>query len=152
MRGDFSSDSRFFVAVGVLAFFYIIAALVLYCLFYTIYENNPLAPLADFAAHVFFAIMWLAGSSAWANSLTALRQATEVSVIMKENPEICLPTYPCDVLSEPNYAKLVISIILGFLNLFLWGSNLWFLYKETQFFKAKTMNTDNAAPNSVPVP
>ncbi|XP_068205858.1 synaptophysin-like isoform X2 [Palaemon carinicauda] len=152
MLGDFSSDSRFFVAVGVLAFLYIIAALILYCLFYTLYENNPLAPLADFAGHIFFAFMWLAGSSAWANSLTALRQATEVSVIINENPNFCSSPNNCEVLLEPKFAKLIISIILGFLNLFLWGSNLWFLYKETQFFKAKTMNTDNTAPNPVPVP
>lgn len=25
--------------------------------------------------------------------------------------------------------------IFGFLNTFLWGSNLWFLYKETRFYK-----------------
>lgn len=152
LQGDFASDSRFFVAIGVLAFLYIIAALVLYCLYYTIYDNNPLAPLADCVGHIFFAFMWLASSSAWANSLTALRQATSLDAIINENAEICTNEHPCIGVTSPNYAKLVISIILGFLNLFLWGSNLWFLYKETHFFKAKAENIDNSAPNPMPVP
>lgn len=27
--------------------------------------------------------------------------------------------------------------ILGFLNFFLWASDLWFIYKETEWFQAK---------------
>lgn len=45
VEGDFSSDARFFVAVGILAFLYSIVALVLYCFFTALYENNDLVPL-----------------------------------------------------------------------------------------------------------
>ncbi|KAK7074168.1 hypothetical protein SK128_021264 [Halocaridina rubra] len=98
--------------------------------------------------------MWLAGSSAWANSLTALKQATSLDAIMEENEYFCKPPNSCMGLTEPNYAKLVISIILGFLNVFLWGSNLWFLYKETHFFKAKAAANagGDTVPNPLPVP
>lgn len=45
VSGDFSSDAEFYVAVGVLAFLYIIGAVALYCYFSHMYENNPLVPL-----------------------------------------------------------------------------------------------------------
>lgn len=35
----------------------------------------------------------------------------------------------CSQFSEGN-----ISVLLGFLNCFLWTTNLWFLYKETKWF------------------
>ncbi|XP_037777160.1 synaptophysin-like isoform X2 [Penaeus monodon] len=139
ISGDFSSDAEFYVAVGVLAFLYIIGAVVLYCYFSHMYENNPLVPLVDCASHVLFAILWLAGSSAWANSLTNLGMATSVNNIIEDNSDFCKPKI-CVGDREPNYSKLVISVILGFLNVFLWASNLWFLYKETHYFKAKTQN------------
>ncbi|XP_047473995.1 synaptophysin-like [Penaeus chinensis] len=137
--GDFSSDAEFYVAVGVLSFLYIIGAVVLYCYFSHMYENNPLVPMVDCASHVLFAILWLAGSSAWANSLTNLGMATSVNNIIEDNSVFCKPKI-CIGEKEPNYSKLVISVILGFLNVFLWASNLWFLYKETHYFKAKTQN------------
>lgn len=45
IEGDFSSDARFFVAVGVLAFLYTLVAVVLYCFFTALYENNDLVPI-----------------------------------------------------------------------------------------------------------
>merc|ERR1712008_203523 len=40
----------------------------------------------------------------------------------------------CTVDFTGNFNKANISIIVGFLNFFLWASNLWFLYKETSWF------------------
>ncbi|MPC42000.1 Synaptophysin-like protein 2 [Portunus trituberculatus] len=45
VEGDFSSDAKFFVAVGVLAFLYVLVALGLYCFFNALYENNDLVPI-----------------------------------------------------------------------------------------------------------
>lgn len=46
VRGDFSSDARFFVAVGVLALLYVLVAIGLYCFFTALYENKDLVPIA----------------------------------------------------------------------------------------------------------
>lgn len=46
IMGNFSSDSEFFVAIGVLAFLYSIAAIVLYCFFSGLYDNDEKVPLA----------------------------------------------------------------------------------------------------------
>ncbi|XP_063861615.1 synaptophysin-like isoform X2 [Scylla paramamosain] len=133
VEGDFSSDARFFVAVGVLAFLYVLVALGLYCFFNALYENNDLVPIGDFALHVIFAILWFAASCAWANSLTGLRNATEFDNIKKYN-DVC-KKLPCLKVTEPHFGQLISSVIFGFLNVFIWTSNLWFLYKETRFYK-----------------
>ncbi|XP_076043994.1 synaptophysin-like isoform X2 [Oratosquilla oratoria] len=133
LPGDFSSDSGFFVAVGVLAFLYALAALGLYVFLGPLYENDAKFPVMDCCAHIIFAIFWLAGSSAWANSLNGLKTAVTIDSVIEQN-DSC-HDHPCTLTDTPNFAKLNISIILGFLNVFLWGSNLWFLYKETPFFK-----------------
>jgi hypothetical protein len=28
-----------------------------------------------------------------------------------------------------------VSVIIGFLNVFLWSANVWFLYKETKWYR-----------------
>nr|XP_053637109.1 synaptophysin-like [Cherax quadricarinatus] len=147
ISGDFSSDAQFFVAVGVLALLYAIGAIILYCLFSHIYDSTELVPVVDCGLHIIFTVLWLAASSAWANSVVNLRWATNVETIISENEEVC-KAYHCTPEKEANYAKLAISLILGFLNVFLWASNLWFLYKETHYFKDKA-NAKAAATNAM---
>jgi hypothetical protein len=36
------------------------------------------------------------------------------------------------------YANVTVSIIFGFLNFLLWLGCIWFVYKETKFFKSRT--------------
>ncbi|XP_018025298.1 synaptophysin [Hyalella azteca] len=135
VSGDASSDAQFFVAVGVLAWLYVIAALILYTIFSPMYAANPLLPVIDCGMHALFAVLYLASSSAWANSLSMLKHATSFDTLVMENPHLC-PEDKCFSHSSPAYGKLDVSIILGFLNLFLFASNIWFLYKETSFFQA----------------
>jgi hypothetical protein len=40
--------------------------------------------------------------------------------------------------SAGGYANIIVSVIFGFLNFFLWLSSAWFVYKETKFFKSRT--------------
>lgn len=145
MEGDFSSDAKFFVAVGVLAFLYVLVALGLYCFFNALYENNDLVPIGDFALHVIFAILWFAASCAWANSLTGLRNAAELDNIQQYN-KVC-EDLRCVKGKEAQFGKLISSVIFGFLNVFIWASNLWFLYKETRFYKDRKAGEATDATN-----
>ena len=43
-----------------------------------------------------------------------------------------LATKECKVLADPTFANLDIAALCGFVNVFLWGANIWFLYKETR--------------------
>ncbi|XP_042241980.1 synaptophysin-like protein 1 isoform X2 [Homarus americanus] len=144
LNGDFSSIAEFFVAVGVLAFLYTLAALFLYTFCSSLYDNDDRVPIIDCAIHGVFVILWLAASSALADVNTDIKSVSEVHKIIDLNPEIC-NSDNCTALKEPNYAKVLISVLLGFLNTFLWGSNLWFLYKETRYFKGKSIPANGSA-------
>lgn len=142
--GDFSSDAQFFVATGVLSMLYCIGISICYVLFNEVYVSNSTVPMADFLATLVLAVFWLSGSAAWANGIVGLKAITDPrNIITWKSWQALHPFYPFP--SVGSFSGLNISITLGFLNFFLWAFDLWFLYKETQWFKdaAKT-----AVPNN----
>ncbi|XP_049782584.1 synaptoporin-like isoform X3 [Schistocerca cancellata] len=140
LLGNSSSDAQFFVAAGVLAFIYCILIIVVYVLFDAMYQSNDHLPRADFVATVVLAVLWLSGSAAWANGLSQIKMATNPSFLTSLCKQIA-----CSVSVGGSFSSLDISIILGFLNFFLWASDLWFLYKETSWFKMKQSSPNMAA-------
>ncbi|PSN40418.1 hypothetical protein C0J52_09274 [Blattella germanica] len=138
--GDFSSDAQFFVATGVLSFLYCIGIAIVYIMFDAMYQSNGLLPLADFFLTVTLAVFWLSGSAAWANGLNGLKGTTSNLKLTSQ----CLPDF-CTSIVVGSHSELTISVILGFLNFFLWASDLWFLYKETPWFKLKQGTGVNTA-------
>lgn len=130
--GDYSSDSQFFVMSGVLAMLYSIGSLIFYCLSNETYKADRRIPLVDFLITTIMAVFWLSGSAAWATGLTSLKYATDPTNFIKFI-DIC-KSNRCIAYFTGNFADLNISIIFGFLNFFLWTTNLWFLYKETSWF------------------
>lgn len=132
LDGDFSSDAQFFVASGVLAFLYCLGIVVVYALFEENYQNNTMLPLIDFLLTTVLAVLWLSSSAAWANSLSGIKSVTDPMYIQKiKCNNICTSVY------TGSFSSLNISVLLGFLNFFLWASDLWFLYKETHWFKMR---------------
>nr|XP_022901685.1 synaptophysin-like [Onthophagus taurus] len=126
LYGNFSSDAKFYVCTGVLSMLYAAAILVIYTKFDQMYRDNENLPLIDFILSVILSIFWLSSSAAWANGLSGLKSAVGNLNIM----EGCHCTS-----SGIGFSSLNISIVVGFLNFFLWASNLWFLYKETKWFQ-----------------
>ncbi|KRT80454.1 hypothetical protein AMK59_6399 [Oryctes borbonicus] len=132
---NFSSDAKFFVCTGVLAMLYSIAIIIVYLKFDDLYRKNENVPLTDFILSVFLSILWLSSSAAWANGLAGIKSTTSNPMFSEDCKKLNCTT------STGSFSALNISIIVGFLNFFLWASNLWFLYKETKFF-AKPPNPD----------
>ncbi|KAK4872139.1 hypothetical protein RN001_016263 [Aquatica leii] len=130
--GDFSSDAKFFVATGVLSMLYALGIIFVYVKLDQLYKSNNHLPLVDFILTVIFAVLWLSSSAAWANGLSGLKHATSPEAIqwsgIVESCKQCL-TY------TSSFSTLNISVVLGFLNFFLWASDLWFVYKETAWFQ-----------------
>lgn len=74
------------------------------------------------------AIFWLSGSAAWSNGSNALKSMTDPDDLVK----VCVEG--CNI-ANTGFGRLNISLLFGYLNFFLWGSDLWFLYKETIWFQ-----------------
>jgi len=146
LPGDFSSDAQFFVFTGVLSFLSTIAILGVYVFASEMYmAESKKAPMIDFCFTVIVAVFWLSASAAWANGVINMKFASNPdNWLFKSKSSICYlnenNTYAltaikqCEVVTRGVFAKANVSIIIGFLNFFLWASNLWFLYKETTWF------------------
>jgi hypothetical protein len=45
-----------------------------------------------------------------------------------------------------------VSVIIGFLNVFLWSANVWFLYKETKWYRPNPGKLGSSvSPKDIPV-
>nr|XP_023020912.1 synaptoporin-like [Leptinotarsa decemlineata] len=127
--GNFSSDSKFFVATGVLAMLYSLVIIFVYTKLDEAYKNNNKLPLYDFFMTVVFGVLWLSSSAAWAHALSGLKSVTSAVTCKSCTPLIS------------SFSTLNISVIFGFLNFFLWATCLWFIYKETSLFQGNQRQT-----------
>lgn len=138
--GDFSNDAEFFVITCILSILYTITAAFVYVKLSDLYEKNGKLALADFVCSVVLAVFWLSGSAAWAYGLSKLKSLTEPATL-KKSMNYCIDRnreyLGCGIITAGGYFGLNLSVITGFLNFFLWASDLWFLYKETPWFHAR---------------
>jgi len=164
LSGDFSSDAQFFVFTGVVSFLGTMASLVIYVFFSDMYfSESKKAPMIDFCFTVILAVFWLSASAAWANGVINMKFASDPdNWLFDEEGSICQqatdddgkPQYiyqlvaKCTVKFYGNFKKANVSIIVGFLNFFLWASNLWFLYKETSWFSGSGSQQPEAQQQS----
>lgn len=138
LLGDFSSQAKFFVTIGVLAFLYCIASLVVYFLFEQLYQENITVPVADFGATLVFAVLWLISSSLWAQGVADLKYFSDPNNFLQGRHEC--GTGLCKSVYSGSFATLNVSLLFGFLNFSLWTASLWFIYKETAWFKRRQEN------------
>jgi len=152
--GDFGSDAKFFVFIGVICWLHAILSLLVYTFMADVYEEEQKNyPIYDLVISGFFAFFWLACSSAWGHGLSGLKSSGDpdnwifqsgdnalAPICAKNSAGSFIDTnvQSCETLFAGNFAGGNISVVLGFLNLFLWSANIWFLYKETKWFKPNT--------------
>lgn len=139
LDGNYQSESQYFVTIGVFCFLYALGITAYYVLFEESRESRAAStdvgllsfPVVDFVISAALAFGWFTSSIAWAAGVSGLKGATDGDKLAKELEYCKKPLQSCSVLTYNTYGSLNVSILLGFLNLFVWGMNLWFLFKET---------------------
>ncbi|KAF0299428.1 Synaptophysin-like protein 2 [Amphibalanus amphitrite] len=145
---DVSPQAKFFVALGVICMLYAVLALVGYVLLHDMYIGRRLIPSADFVLHAALAFLWLVAAAAWAAGMSTLADGSDPEPALSR---LCdqLIGVQCSVNGDDHrgsFGKLNASLCFGFLNMFVWAANLWFIFKETMWYRARPENATTAAP------
>lgn len=136
-QGSLSGSPQFFVMTGVLSLMYASASLVVYLLFSSTYESIPVWPVADLIITGILCLFWFIASCSFSSGLSLLKsivtyenvEQTLCSQAFKQAGGSCAPS-PTDMVS---WSSLTVGVISGFTSFFLWGTGMWFVYKETHF-------------------
>jgi hypothetical protein len=164
LANDIKPSAEFFVFTGVTSMLIALALLIIYIILDRQYRNDERYPIIDLCLTMIWTIFWIASSSAWAQGVSNIRVQTSISYVI-EIVTGCTAAAACtekeckssekmirsDRLSilAGTYANVTVSVIFGFLNFFLWLSSVWFIYKETKFFKARTAQQQTPGNNFV---
>ncbi|KAG7244651.1 hypothetical protein INR49_029670, partial [Caranx melampygus] len=135
LDGDFSPAAQFFVTVGVLAFLYSLLATIVYVFYQNKYLKNNRGPLVDFLVTVIFSFLWLASGCCWAKSLSDIKSATNPTEVLLLISACRAQENKCTATQEPLWSRLNTSVVFGFVNVVLWVGNIWFVFKETGWYK-----------------
>ncbi|KAJ8269129.1 hypothetical protein COCON_G00117360 [Conger conger] len=150
--GDSASSVQFFVAIGVLAFLYCMAALLIYLGYMHVYRDSDFGPILDFLMTVVFAFFWLVCSSAWARGLQTVKDATSTAGIRATLALCREPGVACEVTEFAPTRSLNVSVVFGYLNMMIWAGNAWFAYKETRWHAQRNSAQHGAGRGPVPAP
>ncbi|KAL6112044.1 uncharacterized protein ACO6RY_08886 [Pungitius sinensis] len=135
LDGNFSSSAQFFLTVGVFAFLYSLLATIVYVFYQKKYLRNNRGPLVDFVVSVIFSSMWLVSSCCWAKTLSDIKTATNPTQVLLLISACRTQENKCTVTQEPLWSRLNTSAVFGFVNVVLWAGNIWFVFKETGWYK-----------------
>ncbi|XP_071961005.1 synaptophysin-like [Antedon mediterranea] len=145
LGGDASGAAKFFVAIGVLAFLYVIAITAWYVFLEHKHLEWDLVPMVDFGIHCVFTFMFFIASCVWAAGVNEVKDHTDFdnmkADVLKDQ---CSGNQTCKLTEALSFASLNVSLLFGFLNVVVWGGNCWFVYKETSLFGNKR-DTGNGA-------
>ncbi|XP_075967058.1 synaptoporin b [Anarhichas minor] len=135
LDGNFSSSAQFFLTVGVFAFLYSLLATIVYVFYQNKYLRNNRGPLVDFVVTVIFSLVWLVSSCCWAKTVSDIKTATNPTQVLLLISACRAQENKCTATQEPLWSRLNTSAVFGFVNVVLWVGNIWFVFKETCWYK-----------------
>ncbi|XP_056294026.1 synaptoporin b [Pseudoliparis swirei] len=135
LHGNFSSSAQFFLTVGVFAFLYSLLATIVYVFYQNTYLRNNRGPLVDFLVTIIFSCMWLVSSCCWTKTLSDIKTATTPTQVLLLISACRSQENKCTATQESPWSQLNTSAVFGFVNVVLWAGNIWFVFKETGWYK-----------------
>ncbi|TNM91287.1 synaptophysin-like protein 1 [Takifugu rubripes] len=148
--GDSASSAEFFVGVAIVCFLYSMLALLAYLGYMHVYKDSDFGPIFDFLITAGLVFLWLVCSSAWAKGLQNVKDATGTEGISSTLALCTGSNATCEVTDFANLRTLNISVVFGFLNMFVWAGNAWFVYKETRWHSRKFSSQPGPGRQQVP--
>nr|XP_018917921.1 PREDICTED: synaptoporin-like isoform X2 [Bemisia tabaci] len=142
LAGDFSLESELFVVSCWMSFLYCIIIIYIYVKLTPHYESNVKWPIYDFLASLIVSGLWIFHFVIWARAVSGIKEATDPDRVVEE----CKIELHCLRATTSPYFGLNLSIALGLINVILWTSNQWFLFKETPWFGQGTAVSMRGGP------
>lgn len=130
-----NGSPQFFVMTGILSLMYASASLVVYMFFSSTYESLPVMSVADLIVTAILCLFWFIASSSFSSGVSLLKSTANYAALEQG---VCPSAFKtagavCTESDYPSWKSLNVALVSGFTSFFLWGSGLWFVYKETHF-------------------
>ncbi|XP_054281465.1 synaptophysin-like isoform X2 [Macrosteles quadrilineatus] len=137
LNNNFSSEAEFLFTICWVSIVFVLVIAAIYVKYGETYESNGNLALVDFILSVILAVLWVACLGAWGYGQSQLKALTTPK-FLKENLHYCQDKFfdyiNCIEITRGSVLGLTTTLILSFLNFFLWAAGLWFLYKETPWY------------------
>uniref|UniRef100_A0A183CNR0 MARVEL domain-containing protein n=1 Tax=Globodera pallida TaxID=36090 RepID=A0A183CNR0_GLOPA len=156
----FGAGADFVAFLIPLSLFVTVAGLLLYLLCFNHYASDDRLPVLDLIVTVLLTVGWMVGTLSFSMTARAISEATAEANVNKtmEAHGICKGLKKGDDVSkctwETHAARAPLSVVtLAGLGLFvLFATNIWFIYKETPFFRERQArrNAHNNLPTTEP--
>ncbi|KAI6207074.1 Cytochrome b-c1 complex subunit Rieske, mitochondrial [Aphelenchoides besseyi] len=144
---DHTSASRFFGLVALVSIVFVIVMLFVYLCKWG-YDR---VPKLDLIITLAIAAAWFLATWIWWGATNSLEDATDPDHVRDKFKKLGFcdnQKGDCDFYSYAAYAPLTVSIIAGFACLILFGTNVWFVYKETSWFRERQAGQMNSGPTN----
>lgn len=127
--GNLDGSPQFFVMTGVLSLMYASSSLTIYLFFSSSYDSIPVFPVIDLVITAVLTLFWLIGAISFSSGVTLLKTTAVYESLQQTlcHGSICMPA------AVASWKSLNIGLICGYTSMFVWGSGIWFVFKETQF-------------------
>lgn len=154
---DERSKIEFFVVIGVFCFLYSLGMLVYYIFFEEDNTTNatPVTssllspPVIDFGLGAFWALFWFFSSCAFAAGVNNIKDVANTEHLISGPFSLACANGVTCTGQDAKYATLTVAILLGFLNVFVWCGNIWFLWKETPWHNSSGLSATGGGPSTV---
>jgi len=133
LTNDFSCEARFLYDNCLWSIGVPIVAVFLYIIFWEEYESNGNMASIDFLASLVCAVCWISCVGYWGYAQSQLKAYTQPDAL-KASLRVC-DLVTCMDITRASVSTLTQTLILSFLNFFLWAAGLWFIYKETPWYR-----------------